>query len=208
MINFDRNIAKSGFYEVLAGTDEAGRGPLAGPVVAAAVIMPLEGPVIPGINDSKKLTESERERLFDEILKTAVSVAHVTIENDEIDQLNILRASLKAMKAACSELTPSPSIILADGNRTFSCPIPVKTVVKGDAKSYNIAAASIVAKVVRDNFMKDLHDLYPHYNWAQNKGYPTREHIDAIRKYGRCEFHRKTFLVKALGETHHSSLFD
>ena len=196
MNNFDFDLK---YYEkgisLLAGVDEAGRGPLAGPVVAAAVIFE-KGKYIEGIKDSKKLTEKKREELFEQILTEALAVEVAIIEVKEIEKLNILNAALKAMKTAVEKLNPKPEFILIDGNKKFTTNIPAESIVKGDAKSFVIGAASIVAKVTRDRIMRELDKRFPEYYWAKNKGYGTKQHIEAIKKYGVTEHHRKLFLRK------------
>ena len=196
MNNFDFDLK---YYEkgisLLAGVDEAGRGPLAGPVVAAAVIFE-KGKYIEGIKDSKKLTEKKREELYEQILSEALAVEVAVIDVDEIERLNILNAALKAMKTAVEKLNPKPEFILIDGNKKFTTNIPAEAIVKGDAKSFVIGAASIVAKVTRDRIMRELDKRFPEYYWAKNKGYGTKQHIEAIKKYGVTEHHRKLFLRK------------
>lgn len=181
--------------KLLAGCDEAGRGPLAGPVVAASVIF-RNNYYLEGINDSKKLSEKEREMLFPIIISNAISCSAACVSHGKIDEINILNASLLAMKTAVERLSVQPDIILVDGNKSFEYSAPVIPVVKGDSKSFTIAAASIVAKVVRDRIMKRLNAYYPEYNWNKNKGYPTRNHLESIRVYGESPLHRKTFLRK------------
>ena len=177
---------------MVAGVDEAGRGPLSGPVVAAAVILDMEN-IPEGINDSKKLTKEKREELFDQIKKTSV-VGLGVIWQDVIDEINILQATKKAMSTAILNLKELPEKIIVDGNQTFfASRIPVIPIVKGDSKSLSIAAASIIAKVTRDRIMCELHLKYPHYNWKKNAGYGTKTHLEAINKYGICEYHRKSF---------------
>lgn len=183
--------------KLIAGVDEVGRGPLAGPVVSAAVIF-NEQIVINGINDSKKLTVKQREYLFPLILKNAAAFAFASVSNGEIDRVNILQASLKSMYIAVKRLNIHPDLVLVDGNKTFEYSVPVIPVVKGDSKSFSIAAASIIAKVVRDRLMQRLNEYFPQYLWSKNKGYPTRDHIQAIKLYGVCRLHRKTFLNKIL----------
>jgi ribonuclease HII len=185
--------------KILAGVDEAGRGPLAGPVVAAAVIF-KKNTFIKNINDSKQLTEKERERLFDKIITKALSYSVSIIDHNIIDEINILNASLLAMKQAVEGLDSKPDLNLVDGNRKFSSDIPVIPIVKGDAKSFSIAAASIIAKVTRDRLMKSLALDYPDYLWEQNKGYPTKRHREIIKEIGPSPLHRKTFLKKILSE--------
>ena len=183
----------------IAGTDEAGRGPLAGPVVAAAVIFP-DDVFIEGVNDSKKLSEKKRNELYDKIISSALSYGIGIIDNDEIDRINILQASLKAMKLAVSQLIPQPDLILIDGNKSFVSETRTKTIVKGDSKSFAIAAASILAKVTRDGIMVKAAEEFPNYSWQQNKGYPTKVHIEAVKKFGATPLHRKTFLKNFTNE--------
>lgn len=185
--------------EYLAGVDEAGRGPLAGPVVAAAVIFSKKS-YIRGINDSKQLNENQREALFEKIIVKALSYSISIINHDVIDEINILNATLTAMKNAVDGLKIKPDIILVDGNRKFASEIPIKPIIKGDAKSFSIAAASILAKVTRDRIMKNLAINYPDYLWEQNKGYPTKQHREIIKRIGPCQLHRKTFLKNILSE--------
>ncbi|MEO8080107.1 MAG: ribonuclease HII [Caldimonas sp.] len=176
----------------MAGVDEVGRGPLAGPVVAAAVILD-ERRVIRGLNDSKLLTREERERLDVEIRRRAIccSVAEASVE--EIDRLNILRAALLAMRRAVEGLRDVPSIVLVDGNQRPELPMPVRTVVGGDAKVRAISAASIIAKVYRDRLLTALHDAHPQYGFHGHKGYSTPEHLAALREHGACPHHRRSF---------------
>lgn len=198
MKDFD-NKFYSEQVKIICGVDEAGRGPLAGPVVAAAVIF-KNGKIIPGINDSKKLNEKTRERLFTEIVANAVSFGIGIVDHTKIDEINILNASLLAMKIAVEKLEIEPHLILIDGNKTFPSSVQTRAIVKGDSKSYSIAAASILAKVTRDRIMKKEAEKFPHYSWHTNKGYPTKAHIKAIQKYGACSFHRKTFLTRILSK--------
>lgn len=177
----------------VAGTDEAGRGPLCGPVYAAAVILDLAKP-IEGLNDSKKLTEASRERLFDCICAQASSWAIASCSAAEIDRFNILRASHLAMERAVAQLGVTPERVLVDGNRLPKhLDIPAEAIVKGDARHSAIAAASILAKVSRDRVMRDLHVQFPQYDLGTNKGYPTPKHMDALARYGPCSEHRRTF---------------
>ena len=180
-------------YTVIAGTDEAGRGPLAGPVYAAAVILP-HGLVIDGLNDSKKITEKKREKLFDIICKEAVSYGIAYATPEEIDQYNILNASQLAMRRAVAMLNPTPDMVLVDGNVAREFPMATQTVVKGDALSMSIAAASILAKVSRDRVMAELAKEYPQYQLDKHKGYPTPLHMNLVRELGPSPIHRKTFL--------------
>lgn len=192
MKNFDNSFLNEKI-KLIAGTDEAGRGPLAGPVVAAAVIFSPKV-YIEGVNDSKKLTHLEREALYPLIIKNAMAFRVSVVSNSRIDKINILQASLLAMKRAVNKLEVQPDLVLIDGNKTFKHEIPAVSIVKGDSKSFAIAAASIIAKVTRDRIMIRLAKKYPQYNWAKNKGYPTNEHISAIKVYGATEYHRKSFL--------------
>ena len=194
MKNFDKKYHLNG-KKILAGTDEAGRGPLAGPVVAAAVILPQDF-YDDRINDSKKLPEQLRNELFAVINNNAISFSYTVISQSKIDDINILQASLLAMKKSVQKLKVQPDIILVDGNKSFYHKAEVVPIVKGDSKSLSIAAASIIAKVVRDRIMTRLAKKYPMYGWLTNKGYPTKEHINAILKYGACSIHRETFLKK------------
>ena len=177
----------------MCGCDEAGRGPLCGPVVAAAVILPCDIK-IEGLDDSKKLTEKKRERLFDLIKEKAVAYAIAEASPAEIDEINILNASMLAMRRAVEMLPVKADFALIDGNCSRGFGIPTETVIGGDAKSASIAAASILAKVTRDRQCIELDREYPMYNIAKHKGYPTKEHMDAVRKYGPSPIHRKTFL--------------
>jgi ribonuclease HII len=197
LIKFD-NKYYSKEIKIIAGIDEAGRGPLAGPVVAAAVIF-NKNFNIDGVDDSKKVSEKKRNYLSDLIKKNAISYSFGIIDHKIIDEINILQATLKAMKEAVNTLFVKADLILIDGNKSFTSVIPTKTIVKGDSKSFSIAAASILAKVKRDEIMKKASILHPGYAWAQNKGYGTKQHIEAIRKHGYNEFHRKSFLRKILG---------
>jgi ribonuclease HII len=179
-------------YQWMAGVDEAGRGPLAGPVVAAAVIINA-GDEIPGVRDSKLLTPRQREHLYHIITARALAWGVGIVGPREIEKHNILQATMRAMKEAVQSLDPSPDFLLIDGINPLPLDIPQRTVKKGDARCHSIAAASIVAKVTRDRLMLEYHRVYPLYNFAGHKGYPTREHREAIRRYGCCEIHRRTF---------------
>ena len=183
--------------KLIAGVDEAGRGPLAGPVVAAAVMFDKKS-FNKEINDSKKIPENKREELYKWIMENCLSYGIGIIDHEEIDEINILQASLKAMQIAVSQLDPKPQLVLIDGNKSFASDIKTKTVVKGDAKSFSIAAASIIAKVTRDKIMRDASKEFPEYFWERNKGYPTKAHREAIKKNGVSPLHRKTFLRKIL----------
>ncbi len=178
--------------QIPAGVDEAGRGPLAGPVVAASVILPKDVK-IRGIDDSKKLSDGKRRLIFEEIKKTALSIAVGIVDSEEIDKTNILRAALLAMEIAVQKLGKTPDYLLIDGNQKTSLTIPQKAIPKGDSKSSSIAAASIVAKVTRDNIMEEYHLAYPKYNFKRHKGYPTKEHLESIKILGPCPIHRRSF---------------
>ena len=175
-----------------AGVDEAGRGPLAGPVVAASVILSKENP-IDGLNDSKALTPRKRSLLYDIILEKSVSFAVGIIENDVIDEINILQATIKAMESSILGLTIKPDLVYIDGNRPTTLEIKQQTIVKGDTKCQSIAAASIIAKVTRDRIMEKMDEIYPQYGFLKHKGYPTKAHYEAIKKYGPCPVHRLSF---------------
>ncbi|MFI5171762.1 MAG: ribonuclease HII [Chitinophagales bacterium] len=176
-----------------AGCDEAGRGCLAGPVVAASVILPKKF-YHPDLNDSKQLTEEQRDTLAPIIMQEAICWKIGICDNDEIDAINILRASFKAMHKALNEMEKEPELLLIDGHMFYKYKnIPHKCIIKGDGKYMSIAAASVLAKTYRDQLMKDLHNEFPHYNWQQNKGYPTREHRRALMEFGETKYHRKTF---------------
>ncbi len=196
MWQFEHN-AKTLGYDMVAGLDEAGRGPLAGPVVSSAVILPHDFSC-QGINDSKKLSEKKRSALFPRIMEKAIAVSIGIASHHEIDGINILRASLLSMKRAVENLShlpgsPVPDFLLIDGKFTLDLDIHQSAIVKGDSKSISIAAASIIAKVTRDAIMKDLHELYPAYDFIRHKGYPTKAHKEAILRHGPCPVHRLTF---------------
>jgi ribonuclease HII len=192
MKNFDKQYLNDK-VKLLAGVDEAGRGPLAGPVVAAAVILPKDF-YDEKINDSKKLSQSEREELFPIIKSNAIAYTYSIVNHSQIDEINILKASLLAMKNSVKKLKVQPHLVLVDGNKIFNYSCPVLSIIKGDSKSQSIAAASIIAKVVRDRIMVKHSKIYPDYGWEKNKGYPTREHIKALINFGSTPLHRKTFL--------------
>lgn len=194
--SFEAAASEKGFEHV-CGIDEAGRGPLAGPVCAAAVILP-QGLVIEGLNDSKKLSEKKREKLFDIIKEEAVAYGIGFADEKEIDDINILQATFLAMKRAVENLSINADYALVDGNRMPALDIPGETIVKGDAKSPSIAAASILAKVTRDRIMCDMAELYPEYSFEKHKGYGTKVHTEAIKTYGPCPIHRQSFLKKIL----------
>ena len=190
---FDAKFAAE--YGIVCGTDEAGRGPLAGPVVAAAVVLP-EGLAIPGLDDSKKLTEKRREALYGAICEQALAYGIAQSSAREIDGMNILAASLLAMRRAVETVkkTVFPGVVLVDGNRPTDFGVPCRTVVHGDAISQSIAAASVLAKVTRDRLLAELDRQYPVYGFAKHKGYPTKEHKLAVYEYGPCPEHRTSFL--------------
>ncbi len=182
----------------ICGVDEAGRGPLAGPVCAAAVILP-SGLVIDGLDDSKKLTEAKREALFPVICEQALAYGIGFADEKEIDEINILQATFAAMRRAIAQLSRKPELALVDGNRAADFGLPVQTVVKGDSLSANIAAASVLAKVTRDRYMKELAVKYPEYGFEVHKGYGTKRHYEALREHGPCPAHRRTFLRSFYG---------
>ncbi len=185
-------------YNLICGCDEAGAGPLAGPVYGAAVILP-KGIEITGLNDSKKISEKKRDLLYDEIKKHAICYATVSISASEIDEINILNARMKAMNNAVLKLSQTPDFVLIDGNCDRGFEMECMMVIGGDGKSANIAAASILAKVERDRYMKNLHESYPDFGFAKHKGYGTKAHIEAILEHGECPEHRQTFLRKIYG---------
>ena len=193
------NSLYSDGYQVICGVDEAGRGPLAGPVCAAAVILP-NGLEIPGLTDSKKLTDKKRRELFPIIKEQAVAYGIGYASHEEIDEINILQATYLAMERALAQLSVKPHIAMIDGNRAKDFGMPVRTVVKGDSLSANIAAASVLAKVSRDDLMLELANQYPEYSFEVHKGYGTKAHYEALRQHGASPVHRKTFLKKFYGE--------
>ena len=190
----ENEIYDSGI-SLICGVDEAGRGPLAGPVCAAAVILP-RNIEIAGLNDSKKLSEKNRDKLYDEICEKAVSFGIAFASVEEIEQLNILNAAMLAMNRAIAQLAPQPELALIDGNRNSAIEINSRCVIKGDAKCADIAAASILAKVTRDRYMLEMAEKYPEYHFERHKGYGTKLHYEALREYGPCEIHRPSFLRK------------
>ena len=190
----ENEIYDSG-VSIICGVDEAGRGPLAGPVCAAAVILPRNIDIA-GLNDSKKLSEKSREKLYDEIREKAVSFGIAFASVEEIEQLNILNAAMLAMNRAIAQLEPQPELALIDGNRNSAIEVSSRCVIKGDAKCADIAAASILAKVTRDRYMLDMAEKYPEYHFERHKGYGTKLHYEALREYGPCEIHRPSFLRK------------
>ena len=188
---FERKASQKGFSRI-AGIDEAGRGPLAGPVVSAAVILPFSFQV-PGISDSKKLTPKKRGYLYEKIYDFAVSVGIGIIDPLEIDRINILQAALASMTMAVENLVPQPDCLLIDGTFMISSVLPQEPIPKGDDRSISIAAASIIAKVTRDRLMERYHQDYPQFGFFNHKGYPTRSHKEAIRRFGCCPIHRRSF---------------
>ena len=187
-------------YELVCGVDEAGRGPLAGPVCAAAVILPRDLE-IEGLNDSKKLSDKRRRALYEVITEQALAYGIAMVDEKVIDEINILQATFLAMRQAVEQLSEKPSLALVDGNREPDFgEIPVKTIVKGDSLSANIAAASILAKVTRDRFMEEQDAIYPQYGFSVHKGYGTKAHYEALREFGACPIHRRSFLKKFYGE--------
>ena len=188
----ENDLRKKGF-QYICGIDEAGRGPLAGPVVVASVIMPTDS-MIEGVNDSKKVSEKKREKIYEQILEEAISYGVAIIGQDEIDEINILNATKKGLTISLQELTLKPDLILVDAlNGIDTMGIPYDSVIKGDAKCYSIAAASIIAKVTRDRIMREWDKIYPEYGFEKHKGYGTAAHIAAIREYGLCPIHRRSF---------------
>ena len=188
----ENELRKKGF-QYICGIDEAGRGPLAGPVVVASVIMPVDS-MIEGVNDSKKVSEKKREKIYEQILEEAISYGVAIIGQDEIDEINILNATKKGLTISLQELTKKPDLILVDAlNGIDTMGIPYDSIIKGDAKCYSIAAASIIAKVTRDRIMCEWDKIYPEYGFEKHKGYGTAAHIAAIREYGLCPIHRRSF---------------
>ena len=198
MLEIEDSLYQRG-YKLVCGVDEAGRGPLCGPVVAAAVILNKDE-MIEGVNDSKKLSEKKRENLYDIITKKALAVGVGISDVDIIEDINILNATKLAMKQAINNLKINPDFVLIDGNQMIDIDIDAQTVVSGDAKSESIAAASIIAKVTRDRLLKDYDKKYPEYGFAKHKGYGTKAHIEAIKKYGLTPIHRKSFCSKFIKE--------
>ena len=197
--NFEHELIEQG-YELICGVDEAGRGPLAGPVCAAAVILPTDLE-IEGLNDSKKLTEKKREALYDIIIDKALASGITLVSEKVIDEINILQATFLAMKGAVEAMELTPDYVLIDGNREPNLgQLAVKTIVKGDSRSANIAAASILAKVTRDRYMMEMDREYPQYGFAVHKGYGTRAHYQALEQHGPCPIHRMSFLKKFYGQ--------
>lgn len=200
MLAYEKKLWGEG-WEMLAGVDEVGRGPLAGPVVAACVILPRDV-VLPGVDDSKRLTRMKRDKLFEQIMHDALEVGIGIVREKTIDRLNILNASLKAMWTAVKKLKTSPQFVLVDGNQKIpNLPFPQMPIVKGDSKSISIASASIVAKVTRDKIMHNYHSKYPQFCFADNKGYGTKLHLAALKEFGPCKIHRRSFKTIKLLQT-------
>ena len=192
----EKEIYEKEKINYICGIDEAGRGPLAGPVVVATVIMPKDS-MIEGINDSKKISEKKREKLYEEITKEAICYSIGIIDQKEIDRINILNATKKGLTTALSSMEKKPDLILVDALTNIdTLGIPYRSIIKGDSKSYSIAAASIIAKVTRDRIMREYDEVYPEYGFAKHKGYGTAEHIAKIKEYGICNLHRLTFVKK------------
>ena len=195
LVEFDSQIKLKNSVSLICGVDEAGRGPLAGDVYAAAVVFP-DGVVIDGINDSKKLSERKREKLFSKIISKALAYSIATASVSEIEEINILNAAMLAMKRAVESLSVTPELVLVDGNKTPDITPKALAVVKGDAKSQSIAASSILAKVARDRYMREIDKKYPQYQFSKHKGYGTKLHYEMIDKYGVADIHRMSFLKK------------
>src|SRR5215210_3027863 len=189
---FEEEARGRGFGRV-AGLDEVGRGALAGPVVAAAVILNPEAPLPVGLDDSKKLTAKERERIAEELRQSALGYSFGLISPEEIDRINILEATRQAMLIALSQLTPSADFVLIDALQLKECSLSQRAIIRGDSVSASIAAASVIAKTYRDALMRSLHDVYPQYNFARHVGYSTREHLEPLRAHGPCRIHRRSF---------------
>lgn len=199
MLDYENKYLSNG-CKFIAGIDEAGRGPLAGPVSVASVIMPLgESDLIAEVNDSKKLTEKKREKLFDEIISKAIAYHIEFVDVETIDTINILNATKVGMMTCINNLSTKPDVVLIDAVKIDS-EIPTESIIKGDALSYSIACASILAKVSRDRLMMELDKKYPEYNFKKHKGYGTKEHIDNLKKYGKCEIHRNTFIKNFISD--------
>ncbi len=191
--DMEKNLYEKGF-KYICGIDEAGRGPLAGPVVVAGVIMPKDS-MIEGVNDSKKVSEKKREKLYEIILAEAISYSVAIVGQDVIDDINILNATKQGVTKVVKELDVTPNLILVDALTNIDTKgIPYDSIIKGDATCYNIAAASIIAKVTRDRIMREWDEVYPQYGFINHKGYGTKKHIDALKEYGPCPIHRKTFI--------------
>lgn len=205
MLVYERKLWEEG-WGLIAGVDEVGRGPLAGPVVAACVIFP-ENFFLPEVNDSKKLTKIKREKLFEQIMNEAMDVGIGIVWEKTIDKMNILNASLKAMWKALRKLKTPPDFVIVDGNQKIpNLPFPQMPIVKGDSKSMSIASASIIAKVTRDRIMLKYHKKYPQFCFAENKGYSTKSHLEALKAFGPCDIHRRSFKIIQLLETNQMNL--
>ena len=199
MFEFENQYKQNG-YKFIAGVDEAGRGPLAGPVCVACVIMPLdEDKIIEGINDSKKLTEKKRDELYDKIISTAIAYKIHFVDEKVIDNINILNATKEGMAFCINNMSCTPDIVLVDAVKDLKTDVECIPIIKGDTKSYSIAAASILAKVSRDRLMLEYDKKYPQYAFAKHKGYGTKVHVEALKKYGKCEIHRESFIKNFVG---------
>ncbi len=199
MLEYEREYLAKGAKH-LAGVDEVGRGPLAGPVTVACAIMPLgDEDIIQGVNDSKKLSEKKREELYGKILDKAIAYSIEWADEKTIDEINILEATKRCMKKAVDSLSVAPDLVLVDAVK-LDCKYPVLPIIKGDAKSYSIACASILAKVARDRYMREMDIKYPEYGFASNKGYGSAKHIEALKNVGACELHRRTFIKNFINE--------
>lgn len=200
MLQFENEYTKKG-YKIIAGMDEAGRGPLAGPVVCACAIMPLgSDKIIDGVNDSKKLTPKKRDELYEKIKNTAICYSIQEVDNKTIDKVNILNATRLCMQNCVKTLKVTPDFVLIDYIVGLELDVPNIPIIKGDAKSYSIACASILAKVYRDRLMEELDKKYPEYDFKKHKGYGTKEHIENLKKFGKCEIHRDTFIKHFIGD--------
>ena len=200
-LNYEKSLWKEN-CNFVAGVDEAGRGPLAGPVVAAAVVFKPFQKMIPGVQDSKKISPRKRIKMKSIIDSMAVAVGIGIVSEKEIDRLNILRATLQAMRLSVESLRIKPDYLIIDGRNTIDCDTPQMALIRGDSLSLSVAAASIIAKVTRDKIMIDYEEKFPLYGFAKHKGYPTKMHISAIQQYGFCQIHRRSFKPKALAYTH------
>lgn len=195
-LKFEKEAIENG-YRLIGGIDEAGRGPLAGPVVSACVIMPLnDDDIIDGIDDSKKLSPKKRDMLFDKIKEKAISYYVSVVSEEVVDEINILEATKCSMRECVEKISVKPDLLFIDAVDLKGTNIPVKPIIHGDALSYSIAAASILAKVTRDRIMEEYDKEYPEYGFAKHKGYGTKAHIEALKKYGACKIHRRTFIKK------------
>lgn len=200
MLTYEEKYVLNGI-DLIAGVDEAGRGPLAGPVVCACVIMPMEkDKIIDEINDSKKLSAKKREILFDKIKQIAIDYKIEFVDEKIIDEINILNATKMGMENCINALNQKPEIVLIDAVKGLNIPYESESIIHGDALSYNIAAASILAKVSRDRYMEEMDKIYPEYNFAKHKGYGTKEHIQNLQKYGKCKIHRESFIKNFIKE--------